>query len=274
MKKTPKVLVLRTAGTNCDMETAFAFECVGAKADLVHIDRLKDNEVKLNDYHILAIPGGFTYGDDIASGKILANELKYTLFDDIKKFLSDGKLILGICNGFQVLVKSGLLPDFNGERQELDVTLNLNDSARFEDRWIYLKNQKGKKKSSKCVWTKKVKGIIYLPIAHAEGKFIPKNEKVLDNLKKNNQIVFKYADKKGKPAGYPGNPNGSVDDIAGICDPTGKILGMMPHPERFIQRTQHPRWTRESIKKEGDGLALFYSGVEYVKRHLLVGSTT
>ncbi|MEE8360237.1 MAG: phosphoribosylformylglycinamidine synthase subunit PurQ, partial [Candidatus Omnitrophota bacterium] len=153
----PRVLVIRAAGTNCDMESAFAFRLVGAKVDTVHINRLKNGECRLNDYHILVIPGGFTYGDDIASGKILANELRSGLSGDLKRFLSDGKLILGICNGFQVLVKAGLLPNFEGDTAEIDVTLNLNDSARFEDRWVYLQRY-DKKKSA---WTKYVKDIIY-----------------------------------------------------------------------------------------------------------------
>ncbi|MEE8360478.1 MAG: phosphoribosylformylglycinamidine synthase I, partial [Candidatus Omnitrophota bacterium] len=249
------------AGTNCDMESAFAFRLVGAKVDTVHINRLKSGEYRLNDYHILVIPGGFTYGDDIASGKILANELRSGLSGDLKRFLSDGKLILGVCNGFQVLVKAGLLPNFEGDAAEIDATLNLNDSARFEDRWVYLQRY-DKKKSA---WTKYVKDIIYLPVAHGEGKFIPKDKKTLARLKENGQIAFRYVNGKSKPAGYPWNPNGSIDGIAGILDPSGRILGMMPHPERFIQRTQHPRWTREKIKEEGDGLAVFRSGVKYVE---------
>jgi len=263
----PKVLVLRAAGTNCDIESAFAFESAGAEADIIHVNRLKTGEVKLKSYRILVIPGGFTYGDDIASGKILANELKSALIDDIKGFLADGKLILGICNGFQVLVKAGLLPGLSGDAEQVEATLNLNDSARFEDRWVYLKKPvTSNRKPDKCVWTKYVKDIIYLPVAHAEGKFIPKNDETLKKIKENGQVVFRYVDKDGKPDGYPQNPNGSVDDIAGICDPTGRILGMMPHPERFIQRTQHPRWTREELPPEGDGLALFRSGIEYLKK--------
>jgi len=246
-----RVIILRAAGTNCDRETAFAFERVGAKPEIVHINMLKNGMKSLSDYHILVIPGGFTYGDDIASGKILANELKFTLFADIKRFLSRKKLILGICNGFQVLVKAGLLPD---------VTLTLNDSARFEDRWTYLL----KKENTRCVWTKNVKYMSYLPVAHAEGKFMARTKKVLETLYKRGQIVFKYVDKDGVPSGYPANPNGSIDDIAGICDTTGRILGMMPHPERFMTRTQHPRWMRQDVQEEGDGLALFRSGVDYI----------
>jgi phosphoribosylformylglycinamidine synthase len=170
--------------------------------------------------------------------------------------------VLGICNGFQVLVKAGLLPNVDGDADNIDATLNLNDSARFEDRWVYLKRSK-----VKCAWTERVRDIIYLPVAHAEGKFIPANKKVLDALKKNGQIVLRYSDSSGEKTAYPGNPNGSTDEIAGICDPTGRILGMMPHPERFVERTQHPRWTREKLKDEGDGLAIFRSGVEYVRRN-------
>ncbi len=259
----PRVIALRAAGTNCDRETAFAFEQVGAKADIVHINRLKDDGKILNNYHILVIPGGFTYGDDIASGKILANELKFTLAKEMRKFLSQKKLILGICNGFQVLVKAGLLPDIGKDQKEFEATLNLNDSARFEARWVYLL----KNEESKCAWTKHVKYMSYLPVAHAEGKFVPRDNRVLDYLRKNNQIVFKYIDDKGAPNKYPWNPNGSVDDIAGICDTTGRILGMMPHPERYITNTQHPHWTRRDLIPEGDGLALFRSGVESIVRN-------
>jgi len=258
----PKVIVLRAAGTNCDMETAHAFKLAGGEAGLVHINALKEKKSILSDYHILAIPGGFTYGDDIASGKILANELKYTLIEKIREFVSVGKLVIGICNGFQVLVKSGLLPDFSGEAHDIDATLSLNDSAKFEDRWCYLKPAK-----TNCIFTKGIKDLIYLPIAHAEGKFIPKDKKVLDKLKKNKQIVFRYTSDTGKSSGYPANPNGSVDDIAGICDTTGRILGMMPHPERHIHLTQHPRWTEKNIKG-ADGLAIFKNAVSYCKKHL------
>jgi len=258
MKK-PKVIVLRTAGTNCDAETAYAFELAGARSELVHINRLKEKK-SLDKYQILAIPGGFTYGDDIASGKILANELKYTLIDKVRKFISDGKLVIGICNGFQVLVKSGLLPDISKKSDNAEATLSLNDSARFEDRWCYLKTVK-----SKCVFTKNMPQKIYLPVAHAEGKFIPENKSILDKLRKNKQIIFRYINNRGKRDSYPWNPNGSIKDIAAICDTTGRILGMMPHPERHCQLTQHPRWTEKRLKKP-DGLAIFKNAVLYCKK--------
>ena len=264
MKKV-KVVVLRTAGTNCDNETAFAFSKIGAEAESVHINELKEKKKRLSDYHILAVPGGFTYGDDIASGKILANEVKYNFRNDIDKFISEGKLIIGICNGFQVLVKMGLLPALHRRLWEVEVTLTLNDSAKFEDRWCYLKQSAG----NVCVWTKGFPEIIYLPVAHAEGKFIPKDKKVLNELKKNKQLVFYYTDENGKRPTYPANPNGSIDDIAGITDTTGRVLGMMPHPERHFQGTQHPRWRKERLKREGDGFYIFKNGVDFVKRELL-----
>lgn len=262
----PKVCVLRTAGTNCDRETAFAFLKAGALAEFIHINRLLQRQNRLNDYQILAIPGGFTYGDDIAAGKILANELRFKLIDDIKRFIQNGKLIIGICNGFQVLVKSGLLPGNNGLIQE--ASLIINDSGKFEDRWVYLKKSKipNPKSKNKCVWTKDLPEIIYLPVAHGEGKFITKDKSVLERLKVNGQVVFQYCDEKGKFTGYSFNPNGSIDNIASICDATGRILGLMPHPERHIQVSQHPRWPRTS--RACDGLAIIRNGVEYARKNL------
>jgi phosphoribosylformylglycinamidine synthase I len=257
-----RVLVLRTAGTNCDKETAFAFEEAGAVTELVHINRLSSGEKELSDYQILAIPGGFSYGDDIASGKILANELKFGLEDDVRKFIKDGKLIIGICNGFQILVKSGLLPNLSGDFKTIEATLTLNDSAKFEDRWVYLK------RTTKCVWTQDLPEIIYLPVAHGEGKFIPKDRKILADLKKQGLIVFEYADEKGSKKGFPYNPNGSVENIAGICDKTGRCFGLMPHPERHISFLQHPRWTRQINRGRGDGFAIFKSGVDFARKHL------
>ena len=268
MKKV-KVIVLRTAGTNCDKETAFAFQEAGARPELVHINQLTRGEKRLSDYQILAIPGGFSYGDDIASGKILANELKFGIEDDVQKFVKDGKLIIGICNGFQILVKSGLLPNIAGNFKTIESTLTLNDSAKFEDRWVYLKRiTNHERRTTNCVWTQGVDKIIYLPVAHGEGKFIPKDKKVLEYLKKNGMIVFEYTDENGKRKGYPFNPNGSVENIAGICDKTGRIFGLMPHPERHISYLQHPRWTRNTYRGEGDGFAIFENGVQFCRNSL------
>jgi len=262
----PKVIILRTAGTNCDYETAFAFDKTGADTELVHINEIIRQEKHLSRYQILAIPGGFTYGDDIAAGKILANELKCCLQDEVGRFIKEGKPVIGICNGFQVLVKAGFLPGTDGFKQT--VTLTNNDSGKFEDRWVYLKSQKSKVKSQKCIWAKNLPEIIELPVAHGEGKFMAQDDKILSELKKNSQIVFQYIDQKGNLFGYPYNPNGSVENIAGICDNKGLILGLMPHPERHIDYLQHPRWARERRRGEGDGLQIFRNGVEYAKKFL------
>ncbi|MFH1199084.1 MAG: phosphoribosylformylglycinamidine synthase I [Candidatus Omnitrophota bacterium] len=247
MVKSVRSCILRTAGTNCDKETAFAFEKAGARSELVHINRLISKEKNIHDYQILALPGGFSYGDDIASGKIFANELKNKLGGELKKFVADGKLIIGICNGFQILVKSGLLP--GNETLEQETSLIINDSGKFEDRWAYLRSTAyGLRPTAgnKCIWTNDLPEVIYLPVAHGEGKFVVKDKEVLARLKKNQQIIFQYCDDGGKLSGYPHNPNGSQENIAGICDETGRILGLMPHPERHIYKQQHPRWTSRS----------------------------
>jgi len=253
----PRVCILRTAGTNCDKETAFAFRQAGAETELVHVNRFIRGRAGLADYQILALPGGFSYGDDIAAGRILANELRTKLSAGLRQFIKDGKLIIGICNGFQILVKSGLLPGNPALGQE--ASLIINDCGSFRAEWVYLKTQSaGRGRRVKCVWAKGLPGDIYLPIAHGEGKFVVKDKSVLERLKKNNQIVLKYAD----------NPNGSLEDIAGICDPTGRILGLMPHPERHINMRQHPRWERTAGGAPGHGLLIIKNGVEYAKKHL------
>ena len=270
VKKNVKVLVLRTAGTNCDQETVFAFQEAGARVDRVHINRLFAKEIYLKDYHILAIPGGFTYGDDIESGRILANELSLRLGEDICRFLGQGKLIIGICNGFQVLVKSGILPGplDKAEEQRHDsspkTSLTNNDRGKFEARWIHLHVEK------KSIWTEGLPDTVYLPVAHAEGKFVVKDQPVLKKLKQNGQIAFRYCTPDGQEPIYPANPNGSVEHIAGITDRTGRILGLMPHPERHFLFRQHPFWTRmKKNGKYGDGASIFFNGVNYVKKHLI-----
>jgi phosphoribosylformylglycinamidine synthase I len=263
----PRVLVLTGYGINCDFETTAAFEAAGAAAERVHVNDLISGDKKLADYQILAFPGGFSYGDDIASGKVLAVKSKVNLGDEIRRFIEDGKLIIGICNGFQVIAKYGLLADPEGDYRTQRVTVTFNDSHRYEDRWVHLMRV-----SSKCVWTAGVERI-YLPVAHGEGKFFTTPER-LDAIEKNNQVAFRYATPEYQPAGgaFPLNPNGAQNDVAGICDPTGRILGMMPHPERFLHFTNHPQWTRikEELKRkgqpmleDGDGLKIFKNGVAY-----------
>jgi phosphoribosylformylglycinamidine synthase I len=257
---TPKVLVLTGYGINCDMETQHAFRLAGADAERVHLTDLTNGTRELSEFHILAFPGGFSFGDDIASGKVLANMIKYNLGEQVREFIDAGKLIIGICNGFQAMVKMGLLPGLNGDYTIQNVTLTFNDSGRFEDRWVHLRaNQR-----TKCVFTKGL-DTIYLPVRHGEGKFVAKSPEVLARLKKGNNIVFQYTDSEGNLAGYPHNPNGSADNIAGICDDTGRVFGMMPHPEAYQHRTNHPRWTREELPEEGAGVAIFRNAVEYVR---------
>ena len=258
----PIVLILYGYGINCDNETQRAFELAGAEAEKIHINQLIFREKKLKDYQILAIPGGFSFGDDIGAGKVLANKLKYNLIADLENFIRASKLIIGICNGFQVMVKLGILPGFDKNYKDQEITLTFNDSGKFEDRWVYLKiNQ-----SSPCIFTHGIDGI-YLPIRHGEGKFITKNREIGEKLVKQNQVVAQYVDDKGNLVGYPFNPNGSENNIAGICDETGRILGIMPHPEAFLYPQNYPRWTREKIQV-GEGLKIFENAVEFVKDKL------
>jgi phosphoribosylformylglycinamidine synthase len=209
---------------------------------------------------ILCIPGGFSFGDDIAAGRILASRFRQQLPDLLNQFRDDGKLILGICNGFQVLIQTGLLVDDN-VGAAAKATLTLNNSGKFEDRWVYLKVA-----SDKCAFLSGVEEM-YLPIAHAEGKFVAKSDSILDQLDSAGQLALRYrrapnCETNGRVP-YPENPNGSDRHVAGICDATGRVFGLMPHPERFVTRTQHPRWTREELAETGDGMAIFTNAVGY-----------
>ncbi len=260
------VLILRTAGTNCDKETAVAFELLGARVKSVHVNDAARKNFGICKYQIIAFPGGFTYGDDIAAGKILANELKMKLKDEIEEFLRRNGLMIGICNGFQVLVKMGVLPGNNDWSQE--ATLSCNDSGKFEARWVYLKKpeNRSQKTDTRCIWTKGIEEVIYLPVAHGEGKFIPKDEDVLNRLKTNGQVVFQYCGPNAGEPLYPEDPNGSVEHIAGICDMTGRIFGLMPHPERYVFRTQHPHWTRDDSRLIPDGIRVFKNAIDFLKQ--------
>lgn len=260
----PHVLILRTAGTNCDKETAHAFASLGANVTFAHINRLFKKEIVLKDFHILVLPGGFSYGDDVAAGKVLANELQFTLRDALHAFVAAGRLVIGICNGFQVLVKCGLLPGWNVIDDTQQVTLASNDSNLFECRWIHLK-----KDAAASPFLTYVPDIIRLPIAHGEGKCIPKNNDVLQRLEKNKQVAFRYCDAQGKTGVYPVNPNGSVNHIAALCNPQGNVLGMMPHPERFFHAHHAPDWTSSHSKKQdhGDGYFIFKSAVTFIEKY-------
>ena len=256
-----RAAVLKAPGTNCDGETAYALEKAGAEAKTLWVQELEEKPGALDEYQILAIPGGFSYGDDLGAGKLLANELTSRLQESLNSFLKKEKLVIGICNGFQMLVKAGVLPSGQiGGGQE--ATLTHNDSGKFEDRWVHLRQE-----FNLCIWTQGIDDPIELPVAHGEGKFITKDPTVLEHLLGFGQIVFHYCDPEGMEAGYPWNPNGSMGNIAGICDPTGRIFGLMPHPERHVTATQHPRWSREGRRGEGAGLQIFRNGVKWAAKH-------
>lgn len=286
----PRVLILRAPGTNCDGETAHAFTLAGGRVELLHINRLLEQPSLYNQYQILCIPGGFSFGDDIASGRIFANLLKHHLADALREFKAAEKLILGICNGFQVLIQSGLLLDDDSAGPQ--ATLAWNRSGKFEDRWVYLQSA-----GTKCVFLSGME-TMYLPIAHGEGRFAARSPEVLDELDRAGQLVLRYtrapiataagtvassrvagAGPQGSPGGgtvavetaatvtipYPENPNGAERDVAGICDSTGRVFGLMPHPERHVDPTQHPRWTRGEARTPGDGLQVFKNAVEFFR---------
>jgi phosphoribosylformylglycinamidine synthase len=257
---TPKALVLRAAGTNCDRETEFALAQSGFDAQRIHVFRIMENPALLDEAQMMVIPGGFSYGDDIASGKILANQMLHRLAEPLNRFVEAGKLVLGVCNGFQVLIKSGLLPWGRIEpgQAHLDATLTWNDNGRFEDRWVHLRCD-----SKQCVFMPEGE-VIALPVAHGEGKFVAKEQAVLDRLRSGDQVALRYCDSAGKTGqAFPLNPNGSQDDIAGICDASGRVLGLMPHPERFVEITQHPQWTRGGVL-QADGCIFFRQAFEYL----------
>ena len=260
----PNVLILRAPGTNCDEETAFAFNQAGGKSELIHVNRLLEAPDLFSKFQVLCIPGGFSYGDDVAAGRILANQIQHHLAQQLMEFKAAGKLILGICNGFQVLLKSGILI----EPAPLDgpsVTLTWNDSGKFEDRWVRLRVS-----GTKSVFLDGIESI-YLPVAHAEGKFVASSEEQLEQLDVADQLVLRYRplgeDGEARADGavpYPDNPNGSMANVAGVCDSTGRVLGLMPHPERHIDPTHHPRWTRGEASPTGDGMKIFTNAVSFL----------
>ena len=274
-KKKPKSLVLSGNGINCELETAYANRLVGFDADIVHINSLLDGTKNIHDYQFLNFPGGFLDGDDLGSAKAQAVKWKYqkvhagqaiagSFLDELIRFVADGKVIIGICNGFQLLVKTGLLPGLSGNYGEQSVTLTFNDSGRFQDRWVYL----CVRQLSSCIFTKDMDKI-YLPVRHGEGKLVTKTEETLQQLRNGGYIVMQYADESGQVTEeFPWNPNGSVDSIAALCDPSGRIFGLMPHPEAFVHYTQHPHWTREHLPEEGEGLKIFRNAYEYVVDNL------
>jgi len=271
MGRKVKAIVLTGNGVNCEMEMAHACRLAGAdRVDIVYTGEMLAGKKRLDDYDFLNLPGGFVDGDDLGSAKAGANRFLHgrvresgeRLFDQLLRFIGAGKLVFGVCNGFQLMVKLGLLPGFDGNYARQEATLTFNDSGRFEDRWVYLKVNT----ASPCVFTSGLERL-YLPVRHGEGKFFAREESVLDRLENNGHIVVQYSDEEGRAAvmDYPENPNGSLRAVAGVCDETGRVFGIMPHPEAFLHCTNHPRWTRESLPEEGMGLALFRNAVDFIR---------
>ena len=257
---TPVILVLRAAGTNCDRETAFAFEQAGAKTTTLHVNELARKPGILNSVHGLVIPGGFSHGDDLGAGTVFGARIRSNFLGGIRRLVDRGGVVLGICNGFQVLAKTGLVPGFDGS-VDRTVTLASNTSNRYEDRWVTLEVT-----TERCAFLRR--GERYeVPVAHGEGRLQPLDDAVLARLHRDGQVALRYVGPGGShPAGYPYNPNGAVDDIAGITDPTGRILGLMPHPERHQFPWQSPRFHREGPAAMPDGLRVFRNAVDHLKR--------
>ena len=253
----PKAIILFAPGTNRDSDVCQALELAGACTEVVPLSLLRDRLIRLADYQIMVIPGGFSYADALGAGKLLALDLKEYFAEEIGRFVQQGKPVLGICNGFQALVKSGILPDVPSIEAP-QATLTFNDSGHFECRWVTLAPV-----SQTCIWTRALEEPIFCPIAHGEGKFVPAAQNILEQMRMGDQIALTYCNEDGSPAQgrYPVNPNGSVLDIAGISNPQGNVLGLMPHPENHVLFHQHPRRTRG--ERNGSGLPLFVNGVRY-----------
>jgi phosphoribosylformylglycinamidine synthase len=256
----PRVLIVRAPGTNCDIETAFAFELAGAETQRLHVNQIIEHPQLAEQFQILCFPGGFSYGDDIAAGRIAAVQWQTRLSDTLAQFRSEDRLVLGICNGFQIMMRLGIF--FDDEADETPATLTWNRQARFESRWVHLKPE-----SDHCVFLRGISEI-YLPMAHAEGRFLMRDAATHQKLQAFNQIALRYCDPHGATGdgelSFPWNPNGAQANVAGICDASGRVFGLMPHPERFLFPTNHPNWTRmEKLPEHGDGLKLFQNAVTY-----------
>ena len=254
---TPRALILHAPGTNRDLEAAQAFELAGAQPEIIPLNTLRANRTPFTNYHLLCLPGGFSYADALGAGKLLALDLNVYFADEVRTFVESGRPVIGICNGFQALVKAGILltlPETNDAR---NATLTFNHSGHFECRWVTLAPR-----SQTCLWTHDLAEPIYCPVAHGEGNLVTNYQSSITN----NQIALIYSLPDASPAlgAYPFNPNGSVADIAGLCNPPGNVLGLMPHPEDHLFPYQHPRWTRG--ERGGLGLRLFENGVSYARQ--------
>lgn len=274
MKSTVKAIVTTGYGTNCEREMAHACRLAGAEqVDIVHLSDLLDGTVSLSDYHFLNLAGGFLDGDNLGAAQACAHRLRNVrikgseqrLMDRLLEFVERGGLVLGVCNGFQLMAKTGLLPGFDGDYRQRLVSLTYNDSGRFEDRWVRCKVLPG----SPSIFTRGM-DFIELPVRHGEGKFVTLNEDVRNRLVDDGLVTLQYVSPDGgEPVQeYPFNPNGSELAIAGICDPTGRLMGLMPHPEAFLHKTNHPKWTRKEMPEEGAGLIIFKNAVDHIREQI------
>jgi phosphoribosylformylglycinamidine synthase len=273
--KAVRAIVIAGNGTNCEREVANACRLAGAECDIVHVAELLAGRKRLDDYHFLNLAGGFLDGDDLGSAKAGANRLQHarvagsndTVAEQLQRFIADGKLIMGVCNGFQLMTKMGLLAALDGDYRAQSATLTFNDGGHFEDRWCEMVVDP----ESPCIFTRGLRRL-YFPVRHGEGKFVPANSEVLATIETRHLAAVRYCDPAtGQPTmDYPANPNGSIAAIAGICDETGRLFGLMPHPEAYVHCTHHPRWTREvDLPEEGMGLWLYRNAVEFIKKELL-----
>ena len=256
----PRSLILHAPGTNRDLEAAQAFELAGAQAEIVPLTALRQRQLRWEGYQILVLPGGFSYADALGAGRLLALDLRAYFAEQVQAFIGSGKPVLGICNGFQARVKAGLLPGLDAAKHHRYATLTFNASGRFECRWVTLRPR-----SARCLWTQGLAGLVDCPVAHGEGNFTLADPALLADLNVGDQIALTYVQADGAPADerYPANPNGSIADIAGVCNPRGNVLGLMPHPEDHVRAYQHPHRSRPGAPDDRSGLRLFENGVRY-----------
>jgi len=265
-----RALVITGFGLNCERETARAFELAGARAEQVHLNDILAGLRRLDEFHILALIGGFSFGDHLGAGAVFANRLRARLRSQLEEFIGSGRLIIGICNGFQTLARLGLVPALDGRLFEPQVALALNDRGVFRDAWVTVRAEK----NCPCVFTRGV-DVLSLPIRHGEGRFVARDRRTLERVEEEGLAALRYVDPQtGEPAQeFPHNPNGSWNAIAGVCDPTGRVFGMMPHPEAYLAPWNHPLWTRQraegALPAEGGGLAIFRNAVAFAREHFL-----
>ena len=266
MPKIPKTLIITGFGFNCEEETRCAFQTCGSSVTLIHLNDLFSEPEQLLKHQILVIIGGFSFGDHLGAGTVMANRIKFRLFEPLKKFIRDRKLIFGICNGFQILVRIGLLPATRSNFFSPQATLVANDHNVFRDDWVTLKCNP----DSPCVFTKGIDEIS-LPIRHGEGKFVGANQNnLIEEMESKNLVAMRYIHPHSHTPTqeFPYNPNGSTNAIAGISDPSGRIFGLMPHPEAYISPYNHPHWIRQQIEgvlpHSGAGLDIFQNAVDFI----------